>query len=159
VGNHGKATELKIPGAELKGKVRYKVQDPNQYRGKHCLVVGAGNSAVEAAVDLAAFRSGSEITGWRDNDVSIVIRGEFKRDVVLENKMMIYECLDAGRMRVFRGIKYITDTTVVVTRDDPEKTEEIKNDHVFAFIGGEKPTHFLTRIGIEIRKAGNAETG
>src|SRR5215831_18178825 len=38
-------------------RVKYKLSDPNQYSGKHIVVVGAGNSAIEAALDLAAYRS------------------------------------------------------------------------------------------------------
>jgi thioredoxin reductase (NADPH) len=141
-------------------KVKYKLVDPNDFSGKHILVVGAGNSAVEAAVDLTAYRSedGSRIAGWRDNIVSLLIRSNFKGDVKLANKMLVYECIDEGKIKAYFGqtIKEITPSEVVLMSArsrDPEtakETERFKNDFVFALIGGEKPTKFLESIGIKI---------
>lgn len=141
-------------------RVKYRLSDPNKFSGKHIVVVGAGNSAVEAAIDLAARRSeeGTELIGWRDNAVSLVIRSNFKSDLKLGNKMMIYDCMDAGRVKAFFGqtVKEITPTEVVLmsAKDrDPKTAKEtarIKNDYVFALIGGEKPTKFLESIGVKI---------
>lgn len=141
-------------------KVKYKLSDPNDYSGKHIVVVGAGNSAIEAAVDLAAHRSddGTKITGWRDNTVSLVVRSNFKGDLKLGNKMMVYECIDEGKITAYFGqtIKEITPEEVVLMNArerDPKAAKEsarIKNDYVFALIGGEKPTRFLESIGIKI---------
>ncbi len=152
--------KLKQRPAYEDDKVKYKLTDPNDYSGKHIVVVGAGNSAVEAAVDLAAHRSddGTKITGWRDNTVSLVIRSNFKGDLKLGNKMLVYECIDEGKITAYFGqtIKQITaeEVTLMSARDrDPkqaEATARIKNDYVFALIGGEKPTRFLESIGIRI---------
>lgn len=152
--------KLKQRPAYEDDKVKYKLTDPNDYSGKHIIVVGAGNSAVEAAVDLAAYRSedGTKITGWRDNTVSLVIRSNFKGDLKLGNKMLVYECIDEGKITAYFGqtIKEITtdEVTLISARDrDPKKAKEsarIKNDYVFALIGGEKPTKFLEGIGIKI---------
>ena len=141
-------------------KVKYKLGDPNDYSGKHVIVVGAGNSAVEAAVDLAAIRSedGTKIVGWRDNTVSLVIRSNFKGDLKLGNKMMVYDCIDEGRIKVFFGqtIKEIMPeyVTLMNARErDPKtsrETAKFRNDYIFALIGGEKPTKFLESIGIKI---------
>jgi thioredoxin reductase len=141
-------------------KVKYKLSDPNDYVGKHIVVVGAGNSAIEAAIDLAAYRSedGARIEGWRNNYVSLVIRSNFKGDLKLANKMMVYECIDEGRIKVYFGqtIKEIkpAEVTLMNAREsDPQtarETARIKNDYVFALIGGEKPTKFLESIGIRV---------
>src|SRR5262249_59250113 len=40
-------------------KVRYRLSDPNHYQDNHCLVVGAGDSAGDAGLDLGADRSDS----------------------------------------------------------------------------------------------------
>src|SRR5262249_53810116 len=92
-----------IPPAYEDDKVKYRLSDPNHYQAKNCLVVGAGNSAIEAAVDLAAYRSadGGRIVGWRDNTVALVIRSDFKIDLRLGNKMRVYECIDEGRIKVY----------------------------------------------------------
>jgi len=152
--------KLKQRPAYEDDKVKYKLTDPNDYSGKHVIIVGAGNSAIEAAVDLAAYRSddGTQITGWRDNTVSLVIRSNFKGDLKLGNKMLVYECIDEGKITAYFGqtIKGITaeEVTLMSARDrDPKKAKEtarIKNDYVFALIGGEKPTKFLEGIGIKI---------
>ncbi len=149
-----------IPAPFEDDKVKYRLSDPSHYQGKRCLVVGAGNSAVEAAVDLAAYRSedGGQITGWRDNTVTLVIRSDFKSDLRLGNKMLVYECIDEGKITAYFGatVKEITETEVALVdahERDPQTAREkarIKNDYVFALIGGDKPTKFLQSIGIKI---------
>ena len=140
--------------------MKFKLTDPNDYSGKHIVVVGAGNSAIEAAVDLASYRSddGTQLTGWRDNTVSLVIRSNFKGDLKLGNKMLAYECIDEGKITAYFGqtIKEITSTEVALMsareRDTKtaKETTRVQNDYVFALIGGEKPTKFLENIGIKI---------
>jgi thioredoxin reductase (NADPH) len=136
------------------GKVQYKLTDPDDYVAKGCIVVGAGNSAIEAAVDLAGLkREGERITFTRNNDVTLVIRSDFKGDLKLGNKMNVYDCIDAGRIKVFfrTEIKEIRENEVVLmdVRTKEEKAT-IPNDFVFALIGGEKPTKFLEGIGIKV---------
>ncbi len=152
--------KLKQTPAFEDDKVKYKLTDPNDYSGKHIVVVGAGNSAIEAAVDLAAYRSddGTQLTGWRDNTVSLVIRSNLKGDLKLGNKMLVYECIDEGKITAYFGqtIKEITPTEVVLMsareRDakTAKETARFQNDYIFALIGGEKPTKFLESIGIKI---------
>jgi thioredoxin reductase len=141
-------------------RVKYKLSDPNVYSGRHILVVGAGNSAIEATIDLAAYRSedGTEIVGWRDNMVSLVVRSNFKSDLKLGNKMMIYECMDEGHVKAYFGqtVKEVTadEVALMSARErDPKTAKEtarIRNDYVFALIGGEKPTKFLEALGVKI---------
>ncbi|MGH9802706.1 MAG: NAD(P)-binding domain-containing protein, partial [Blastocatellia bacterium] len=156
----GKQYDGSIPPPYQDDKVKYRLSDPNDFHGKHCLVVGAGNSAVEAAIDLAAHRSadGAGITGWRDNTVTLVIRSDFKGDLKFGNKLLAYECIDAGKITAhFRTVvKEVTPTEVVLmdARERDPRTasekERLKNDYVFALIGGDKPTKFLESIGIKI---------
>ena len=125
-----------------------------------CIVVGAGNSAIEAAVDLAAYRSddGTQIIGWRDNTVTLVIRSDFKGDLKLGNKMLCYECMDEGKITTHfrKTIKEVTLTEVALMsarERDPKTAKEsdrIRNDYIFALIGGDKPTKFLESMGIKI---------
>ena len=77
---------------------------------------------------------------------------------VLEPRAVIYDCMDAGRVKAFFGqtIKEVTSDEVALMsarERDPKTAKEsarIKNDYVFALIGGEKPTKFLENIGIKI---------
>jgi thioredoxin reductase len=150
----GKQLPIKTPPAFEDSRVKYKLSDPDDYVGKRCIVVGAGNSAIEAAVDLTGFkREGASFGFTRDNEVTLVIRSDFKGDLKLGNKMNVYDCIDAGKIKVlFRTeIKEITESDVALM---DVRTKEVKvrlpNDYVFALIGGEKPTKFLEGLGIKI---------
>jgi len=156
--------KLKVPGEEIKitrdgreeDKVRYKLTDPDSYKQKRVIVVGAGNSAIEAAVDLVARRSGDQITFRGDNEinhVSLVIRSDMKNDLKFGNKLQVYHCIDEGKITVYFGtsIKEIReDNVVLMNARTTEEKAVIPNDFIFAMIGGDKPTKFLKDIGIEI---------
>src|SRR5262249_40688837 len=135
-------------------KVKYKLSDPDDFAGKKCVIVGAGNLAIEAAVDLTGFKLGGDsFTFTRDNEVTLVIRSDFKGDLKLGNKMKVYDCMDGRKIKVFfrTEIKEITEKQIVLmdVRSKEEKAR-LDNDYVFALIGGEKPTRFLEGLGIKI---------
>ncbi|MDT5268772.1 MAG: hypothetical protein QOH49_958 [Acidobacteriota bacterium] len=164
LGNRGTPMKLKVPGEESKvtrdnraeDKVKYKLTDPEAYKRRRVIVVGAGNSAIEAAVDLVATRQGDRITFRPEseiNEVTLVIRSDMKNDLKFGNKLQVYDCIDEGKIKVFFGtsIKEIRDDEVVLQN---ARTEEVKatipNDFIFAMIGGDRPTRFLESIGIKI---------
>jgi len=158
--------KLKVPGEEMKvardgrteDKVKYKLTDPESYKRKRIIVVGAGNSAIEAAVDLVARRNGDQIMFRAEdeiNEVTLVIRSDMKNDLKFLNKLQAYQCIDEGKITAHfgTGIKEIRDGEVVLmnARTQEQKTS-IPNDYVFAMIGGDRPTKFLESIGISIPK-------
>ena len=158
--------KLKVPGEEMKigsngnqqTKVSYVLSNADDFKRKRIIVVGGGNAAVEAAVDLVARRNGDQID-FRSpdeiNDVTLLVRTDFKNDVKFTNKQQIYQCIDEGKVKAYFGaaIKEIHDDEVVVV-DLYTKTERarIPNDYVFALIGGAPPSTFLESIGITIPK-------
>jgi thioredoxin reductase (NADPH) len=164
LGNRGTPMKLKLPGEEMKvtrdgrteDKVKYKLTDPEAYKRRRVVVVGAGNSAVEAAVDLVATRQGDRITFRPDseiNDVTLVIRSDMKNDLKFGNKLQVYDCIDEGRIKVFFGtsIKEIREGEVVLMNArTQEAVATLPNDYIFAMIGGDRPTKFLESIGIKI---------
>ncbi|MCA1593986.1 MAG: NAD(P)-binding domain-containing protein [Acidobacteria bacterium] len=164
LGNRGTPMKLNVTGENLKvtrdgrteDKVKYRLADAEAYRRRRIVVVGAGNSAIEAAVDLVARRDGNRISFRPEdeiNEVALVIRSDLKNDLKFENKMQVYDCIDEGRMQAFFGtaIKEIRDGEVVLMNArTKEVTQTIPNDYVFAMIGGDRPTKFLESIGIKI---------
>jgi thioredoxin reductase len=164
LGNRGTPMKLRLPGEEMKvtrdgkeeDKVKYKLTDPEEYRRKKIIVVGAGNSAIEAAVDLVARRDGTRITFRPDeeiNEVTLVIRSDLKNDLKFGNKQQVYDCIDEGKIKVYFGtaIKELKDDEVVLMNARSQEVKAtIKNDYIFAMIGGDRPTKFLEAIGIKI---------
>ena len=149
--------EIKItPNGQAEDKVLYKLSNPDDFKQRKIVVVGGGNSAIEAAVDLVALRNGDRIE-FRPpneiNEVTLLVRSDFKNDVKFGNKRQIYRCIDEGKVRVYFGtaIKEIRDSEVVLmdARTEEEK-ETIPNDYVLASIGAARPTQFLKSIGIHI---------
>jgi len=117
-------------------------------------VVGGGNSAIEAAVALCGLhRDGDRITFTRNREVVLAVRSDFKMDLKFDNKMSVYDCIDAGRIVVFfeTEVQEIKENEVIL-RDTTSKREiaRLSNDYIFSFIGGVKPMKFLERLGIEI---------
>ena len=164
LGNRGTPMKLRLDGEEMKvtrdgrteDKVKYKLTDPEAYRGMKIAVVGAGNSAIEAAVDLVARRHADQISfrpADEINEVTLVIRSDLKNDLKFGNKIQVYQCIDEGKIKVYFGtaIKEIRDAEVILmnARTSEEKAT-VPNDYIFAMIGGDRPTKFLESIGIKI---------
>ena len=137
-------------------KVLYSLSDPDSYRGKNLIVVGGGNSAVEAAVDLIAKREGSRITPrphGEINNVTLLVRSYLAPTVKFGNKYQLYQMFDSGILDVQFGvaIKEMRETEVVLMNvRTKEEIGVVPNDYIFALIGGERPDRFLKSIGIEI---------
>ena len=167
LGNRGAPMKLRVPGEEMKitsngraeDKVIYALSNPDDFKGKKLVIVGGGNASVEAAVDLVARRNGDRIE-FRPpdeiNEVTLLLRTEFKNDVKFLNKQQIYQCIDEGKVKVYFGTmtKEIRDSEVIVvdTWTNEEKAR-IPNDYVLALIGAAPPIKFLESIGITIPKA------
>jgi thioredoxin reductase (NADPH) len=164
LGNRGTPMKLRVEGEEIKitrngrteKKVKDKLSDPDDFKQMKMLVVGGGNSAVEAAVALVARRNGDEIE-FRPpdeiNEVTLVVRNGFTKDVKFGNKKELYHCIDEGKVKVYfdTAVKEISDTEVVLMdARTKEETDRIANDYILALIGGDRPTNFLKSIGIKI---------
>lgn len=165
IGLRGSPNKLRVPNEETvkikldgreQNKVLYNLSNPDAYQRRRIIVVGGGNSAVEAAVDLVARRDGSNISPRpfeERNQVTLLVRGYLATNVKFGNKLQLYRCLDDGLLGVRFGaaIKKLREREVVVMNaQTKEEIETIPNDYVFALIGGERPNKFLESIGISI---------
>lgn len=164
IGLRGAPNRLRLPNEDLKltiegreqPKVLYSLANPDDYRGKRIVVVGGGNVAVEAAVDLVANRIGSQIEprpADEKNQVTLLVRTSLAPTVKFGNKFQLYQCADEGILDLRFGIaiKEMRERELVLedVRTGAE-VETIANDFVFALIGGERPDRFLQSIGITL---------
>ncbi len=140
IGRRGTPRKLGVPGEELT-KVVYRLIDPAQYRNQHVLVVGGGDSALEAAVSI------SEEEG---TTVAISYRSEAFSRAKEKNRIKIVDAEKAGRLRVLMksNVKHIEPNKVVIKTDDDEVC--IDNDAIIVCAGGILPTPFLKSIGIAV---------
>jgi thioredoxin reductase len=117
----------------------YRLLDADSYRGKHLLVVGGGDSAVEAAIGLARHSS---------NTVTLSYRREKLVRIKKKNEERLAPLLRAGKIKPIFGsqVKEIREDAVTLAVDT--ETLELRNDYVFVFAGGEPPYAFLRAAGV-----------
>jgi thioredoxin reductase/NAD-dependent dihydropyrimidine dehydrogenase PreA subunit len=141
MGKRGTPRRLGVPGEEL-GKVAYQLIEAESYLDKNLLVVGGGDSAVEAAIGLAASSR---------NRVALSCRGKDFARIRERNQTKLKEAEAQGRLKVLRGsqVMEILDDAVLL-KEDPKEPFELANDFVFVMIGGESPEEFLRKTGVEI---------
>lgn len=141
IGRRGVPRKLDVPGEELP-KVSYSLREPDAFRGDRVLVVGGGDSAVEAALALSDDSS---------NDVKISYRRDRFRRVKPANRERVERALDEGRIEVLwsTNVTAIEPDRVLLTNGQSEPLR-IVNDYTFIFAGGELPTAFLQRCGVQI---------
>jgi putative YpdA family bacillithiol system oxidoreductase len=140
IGRRGTPRKLDVPGENI-SKVTYKLIEPEQYRDKKLLVVGGGDSAVEAALALAR-ESGSMVTmSYRKNAFSRI-----KED----NRRQIGRAIESGAVNMLfeSNVRHISNDSVTIEQNGREI--DITNDFTFVLIGGELPTAFLKKLGIDI---------
>jgi thioredoxin reductase len=140
IGRRGTPRTLGVPG-ENKSKVVYRLIDPQQYLNQHVLVVGGGDSALEAAVSIAD-EEGTTVT--------LSYRSEAFSRAKEKNRVKVADAQKQGRLNVLMSsnVKQISDDKVVIEADNKEIT--IDNDAIIVCAGGILPTPFLKSIGIEV---------
>ncbi|GAB4512633.1 MAG: hypothetical protein Tsb0026_16690 [Sulfuricaulis sp.] len=140
IGRRGTPRKLEVPGEELP-KVVYRLIDPEQYRNQQVLVVGGGDSALEAALALAD-ESGTTVT--------LSYRGEAFGRVKEKNRQRLQEMEQKGRIKLLlqSNVKKIDPDKV--TLDHAGKMIEFKNDAVIVSAGGVLPTPFLKEVGVMV---------
>jgi len=140
IGRRGTPRKLGVPGEEL-SKVVYRLIDAGQYAGRRVLVVGGGDSALEAATSIAE-QAGAEVTlSYRS--------GAFSR-AKEKNRRKVEQAEAAGRLKVLfkSNVTEIAEQHVLLDQDGTAL--QLPNDAVIVSAGGVLPTPFLQKIGIEV---------
>jgi thioredoxin reductase (NADPH) len=140
IGRRGTPRKLNVPGEE-QTKVMYRLIDSQQYRGKHVLVVGGGDSALEAAASLAD-EPGTTVT--------LSYRGDAFQRAKTKNRARVDAASNSGRMEVMLGSKVGKIAADHVELSWKGKAIARRNDAVIVCAGGILPTDFLKSMGIEI---------
>ena len=138
IGRRGTPRKLGVPGEELP-KVVYRLIDAEQYRGMHVLVVGGGDSALEAAISLAQ---------QPQCRVTLSYRSDAFSRVKTANRQRVQELEAAKTLRVAlrSTVKGIGKDDATLVRDGEEM--KLRNDTVIVCAGGELPFELLKRVGI-----------
>jgi thioredoxin reductase (NADPH) len=145
IGRRGVPRKLGIPGEELPN-VAYSLREPEAYQGDRLLVVGGGDSAVEAAMAL------SEQPG---NEVRLSYRGDRFSRIKPKNRDRIHQAEEKGQVSVLWSTEVLENRSgmALLKPTAPGAGPDLlplPNDHLFIFAGGELPTPFLERCGIQI---------
>ncbi|MBI1353677.1 MAG: 4Fe-4S dicluster domain-containing protein [Acidobacteria bacterium] len=140
MGKRGTPRRLGASGEGL-AKVAYRLIEAETYEDDDILVVGGGDSAVEAA--LALSRSGR-------NRVTLSYRKDDFSRVRARNQQFLAEAEQKGLLAVERGSHVLEISPDAVVLETKQGRKTLPNDYVFILIGGESPEGFLRQIGVEI---------
>jgi thioredoxin reductase (NADPH) len=141
IGRMGTPRKLDVAG-EDQAKVVYRLTDPEQYRDNHVLVVGGGDSALEAAISIAE-QPGTTVT--------LSYRSEAFARVKPKNRERLQQAETAKRLTVQlkSNVKEIGIDTVKIELAD-RSIVEIPNQAIIVCAGGVLPTPFLKEIGVMV---------
>lgn len=142
LGRRGTPRKLDVPGEHLP-KVAYSLLDAHSYQGRRVLVVGGGDSAVEAAVALA------EQPG---NEVTLSYRQEAFFRIRQRTEERLNEFVAQRRLRLLlqsRVTAIRPDSVDIELIDGPSRgSMTLANDDVFVMAGGVAPFEVLERSGV-----------
>ena len=140
IGRRGTPRKLNIPGENLE-KVAYRLLEPELIKEKRILVVGGGDSAIESALLLA-----------EHNKVTLSYRSNSFSRLKPKNAIAINNAIKNNTIDVLfsSNVVAIEPGKVLYSMNGSSEDLKLLNDLVFIFAGGELPTQFLKKIGIEI---------
>jgi thioredoxin reductase len=120
--------------------VAYRLLEAERWQGHDVVVVGGGNSAVEAAVALAA--AGARTT--------LSYRGKAFARIAPENQRQL-DALSGRSLRVVLESQLRRIEPQRVWIETAQGEQPLANDQVFVLIGGELPSEFLSKAGVHMR--------
>jgi putative YpdA family bacillithiol system oxidoreductase len=139
LGRAGTPRKLEIKGEELP-KVMYRLIEADHYVNKNILVVGGGDSAIEAAMGLA---------NQVGNKVTLSYRKEAFSRIKERNTKRIAEYMKSGKVAVLFNSNPVEIRPDAVIVEVDGEIRAVPNDFVWIFAGGIPPTDFLKKVGVE----------
>jgi putative YpdA family bacillithiol system oxidoreductase len=142
LGRRGSPRKLDVPGEDLP-KVAYQLIEAEMYSQKNVLIVGGGDSAIEAAIALARQKGNSVTLSYR--------RSEFVR-LKEKNEKNVTNLIQIKKIRVIFNSQVLEiHRDSVLIKEESKQLHTISNDYIFIFAGGEMPIELLKRAGVRLR--------
>lgn len=142
IGRRGSPRKLNIPGEDSM-KVAYRLIESEQLKNKKIMVVGGGDSAIETVILL-----------MEHNHVTLSYRKDKFSRLKPKNREKIMAAIKNKNIQVLfnSNVTSINDKNVMVQIEGHNAPIILDNDLVYIFAGGELPTSFLQKTGVEITK-------
>ncbi|WP_166966183.1 NAD(P)-binding domain-containing protein [Yeosuana marina] len=142
IGRRGTPRKLNVPGEEST-KVAYRLLEPERIKNKKVLVVGGGDSAIETVLLLKD-----------ENEAILSYRKDKFSRLKPKNKEKIEQAINDKSVKVIYNSNLVSihDDHVMITINENDQPEKLDNDLVYIFAGGELPTGFLQKSGVNITK-------
>lgn len=141
-GQRGNPRKLKVPG-EDREHVYHRLYSPRKYKNENILVVGGGNSAIEAAITLS--EQNKVYLSYRD--------GEFSR-IFKDNERKLNAQIAAKKIEPILNSNVTEfndhEATVKIDRGGFQETREVPYDHAFVLVGADVPREFLKSLGLKM---------
>jgi len=148
-GQRGNPRKLGMPGEDQE-HVYHRLYSPRHYKNEDILVVGGGNSAVEAALVLS--EQNRVRLCHRDGDFPLIFSDNQRKlnEAVAQKRI---ELLLHAKVKEFRG----KEAMIEVDRGRHQESVAVPCQHAFVLVGAELPVKFLKSLGIRIENewAGN----
>jgi thioredoxin reductase len=142
IGRRGSPRKLGIPGEDSE-KVAYRMLDPELIEDKEIIVVGGGDSAIEAAMLMMDM-----------NRVKLLVRTDAFTRCKPKNRENITKFNEERKLEIIfnSSLVSIGKESCIFEISGNGDAKEVKNDLVYIFAGGLLPTSFLEKAGVEITK-------
>ena len=139
IGRQGQPRKLDIPGCNDCKKLTYRLHTREDYNNEDVLIVGGGNSAIEAALMLK-----------EHNRVTLSYRGEDFFRAKAENRKLLDEAIANGEINAILKSNVVESREKEVDLEVNGDVQTIKNDKVIVLIGTLPPIDFLLDTGMEL---------
>ena len=146
IGRQGQPRKLKIEGCDDCAKVTYRLHTREDYNDEDVMVIGGGNSAIEAALMLKDH-----------NRVTISYRGDDFYRAKTENRKLLDEAIANGEIKAILNSNLVRSREKEVELDINGEIQTIKNDKVIVLIGTLPPIEFLMDTGMELDGIWNSQ--
>ncbi|MFQ6104911.1 MAG: NAD(P)-binding domain-containing protein [Candidatus Glassbacteria bacterium] len=138
MGRSGTPRMLRIPGEEL-SNVHYVLTDPDEYTMKKIVIVGGGDTSLEAALALAPH-----------NDVTLIIRAARISRAQKKNIDRLNSMIETGRVELLTETKPVEIREGELDVDLKGSKKTLPMDHLFVMIGSVPPYSFLKKLGVRM---------